>query len=87
MVKVEPALDAAADPFSVFDDPAAIMAYVFRKFGAEALKLVLEDVPEADQEFLAREAENEVTDSANFASWQTRHQRRLRLTRGPLGRL
>jgi hypothetical protein len=45
-----------ADLFSVFDEAAAIMAFVFRKFGGEALRMVLAEVPEAHQEFLEAQA-------------------------------
>ena len=56
MVKVEATPDMEADLFSVFDEAAAIMAFVFRKFGGEALKMVLAEVAEADQEFLEAQA-------------------------------
>jgi hypothetical protein len=56
MVKVEMLQQAPDDPFAVFDSAAAVMAYVYRKFGGEALKTVLAEVPEADREFLEAQA-------------------------------
>jgi hypothetical protein len=56
MVKVEATPDMEVHLFSVFDEAAAIMAFVFRKFGGDALKMVLAEVAEADQEFLGAQA-------------------------------
>jgi hypothetical protein len=50
--------ESQQNPFDYFDSASGIMAYVHRKYGAEALREAISLIQEADREWLQAQAEH-----------------------------